>query len=314
MNVLLVRLEYLGDVVLLLPTISGFRSAGLKVDLLTTHRYSGLFDGDERLRRCIALDRNETQHAIEDLGRTDYEAVLDFHSHPLGRMESAVLGSVRARRRLGYGSEDRPGFVTVTPRMRGEAALDCYQRLASLVSDAQGAGRLHIGPSRRKEAESLVPSPAVCLVPGARHPWRRWPAERFAALGSRLGERGLTPIIVGHPFDHETVAEVQRRLPGTGAILESDEQVLAAIFGRAGFVVANNSGLGHLASASGAAVVCVEGHLREGMWAPPFGPCTVVRGLQLRPCPCRRTSGDPTCPTTVTVEEVLRALLSLIDW
>src|SRR6185436_11001327 len=47
--------------------------------------------------------------------------------------------------------------------------------------------------------EELAGRNFVLLVPGSspRHPEKRWPVERFAALASALDEAGYLPVVVG---------------------------------------------------------------------------------------------------------------------
>jgi ADP-heptose:LPS heptosyltransferase len=311
MRVLLARFGCFGDVVLTLPIVDALhRAPGVtRVDVVTSAAYAEIFAADARVTRCHVID--------DDLRDTPYDVLVDLHSSPGEEDTERVRAAVVARRRIGFAHPDRTGLTDpLPPRRAGEHAIACYLRaLTSLGVTKAGSGRMALRPAELLAAAELVPvdRPVVCLVPGSRQRWRRWPAERFAALARRLTTSGHHVLVAGHTFDGDAVRRVAAA-SNAGAYLTSDARALAAVFGAAGVVVANNSGLLHLAAAGGARVVCLQSHLPDGMWDPWGAGHAVLTGVPGIACGCvPNDQGDlgAACAGTIPVAEVERAVLDL---
>jgi hypothetical protein len=61
-----------------------------------------------------------------------------------------------------------------------------------------------------------VGAPMVTLHPGAGHPGKRWPLERWLTLSERLSATGLRVVIVTGPDDRAAVAEAVKAMPSSG--------------------------------------------------------------------------------------------------
>ncbi len=113
------------------------------------------------------------------------------------------------------------------------------------------------------------------------HPWpggylshlREWPAERWAGLARRLAASGMGVAVGGGPSEAERAERLLEILPhGSISICgrySLDE--LAAVSRLAAVVVSVNTGVMHLAAASGAAVVGLCGPTSAQRWGA-IGP------------------------------------------
>jgi heptosyltransferase-2 len=175
--------------------------------------------------------------------------------------------------------------------------------------------------AERREARALlertggVPAEWVVLGPGAAYgPAKRWPAERFAALADRLAARGLTPLICGGADDRDTARDVitRMRAGGAGARPLAGETTLAvqlALCADARATVSNDSGLAHVAAATGAPTVVVFGSTSSA-WTAPLGARThvVQHAPVCAPCFQRTCRIGYACLAAVAVEEVARCV------
>jgi ADP-heptose:LPS heptosyltransferase len=124
-------------------------------------------------------------------------------------------------------------------------------------SDRQALARL-------PGAASLEPGRYVCLHPGASVAARRWPVERFAALAQQLAPRGLQIVLTGTASE----ADLTRQLAqDAGAACldfagQTELGVLAALLSGARLLVANDTGVSHLAS------VVISTGANPARWAP----------------------------------------------
>jgi heptosyltransferase-2 len=179
--------------------------------------------------------------------------------------------------------------------------VDAWLGVASAL-DAPDAGR-HLafapGPEATHRGAALLASrPGHSVLVGL-HPGggpystaRRWSAEGFAAVGTALAERGAGLVVVGRAGD-ETL-EVARRLPAASTLDLTDRTpdlaTLAAVLGHIDLLVTNDSGVMHLATAMGTAVVAVFGPSNPVAWGPwhagagPSPHRVVALDLPCRPC------------------------------
>lgn len=238
---------------------------------------------------------------------------------------------IGARVRVGYRHELRSPLLTValTRPQRGEMHLAAeYQALAAagMGGASPSAASIDEVPLLRPSeagaaaAERLLASrgittPPAILGPGAIYgPAKRWPADRFADLGRRLARRGFAVLVCGAAAERDTCDAVARAVgPGAHALAgETDLASQAALCARAGIVVCNDSGLAHLAAATGAPTVTIFGSTSSA-WTAPLGPRVAV--VQDAPVcsPCfRRTCRIGTlCLAAVTVARVERACADL---
>ena len=144
------------------------------------------------------------------------------------------------------------------------------------------------GPDDRARAAARLPAgpPVVALGPTTNWPPKAWPAERFAALFRLIAAEilpGAVPVVFAGPGGAERAMAAPLLAALPGAIDLSGRLSLteaAACLARAALFVGNNSGLMHLAAATGIATLGL------------FGP-TSIEDRPGRP-PRRRRDGGRT--------------------
>lgn len=120
------------------------------------------------------------------------------------------------------------------------------------------------------DAAALPPLPEhfLALGPTANWSYKVWPAERFVALARAIE---LPVVVLGGPGDAEAAmaAPVLAALPGaTDLVGRLTLPQAAALLSRATLYVGNDSGLMHLAAASGAPTVGLFGPTSADEYAP----------------------------------------------
>jgi heptosyltransferase-2 len=317
-SVLLVRLLAFGDVLLTLPIVEALaRSSRVAyVDLLTASEFAEDALRSPYVRRVFSFDTRtgRVEPAVEETG---YDLIADLHTRgvPLDPRAEHQLSLLSGRTRVGYASPHAPptGYHNLPPRQRTEHAVEYYARSVAPLLDAPlGDGRLAISDAERREVARDLPPRTVCLAPGARYPWKRWPATSYARLADRLVLDGMAPVLVGHPFDRSTVEDVLDRCPpGVTAVVAGTGR-LAATMAASGVVVANNSGLTALASAAGAQVVCLHSHTLPAMWRPwGTGHADLVGDGEAMPCACSGAAPQDLatpCGKGIPVDDVVAAV------
>jgi heptosyltransferase-2 len=237
--------------------------------------------------------------------------------------------TARVPRRLGLAGESGAFLLTHhAPRAaRGGRHLeDEYLDLARLAG-ADAVPRRPLEPDEaarvavrtRLEATGLArPSDVLVLAPGARYgPAKRWPAERFAEVARHwaFGAPGRAVVLAGGAEDVAETRAVRaasaRDLPLHDWTGSTSLPELLALVAACGATLANDSGVAHLAAATGQPTVAIFGST-DPRWTAPRGPRArvVTRPPACSPC-FLRTCAIPDrylCLRTIDDTMVLRAL------
>ncbi len=157
------------------------------------------------------------------------------------------------------------------------------------------------------EGEGLgVRGGSIYLHPGAGAVWKRWPAERFAAVGEALRNRGFDVALIEGPADQDAVTRCQAAVSAPFLVLRDlPLPELASRLATAALFIGNDSGVSHLAAAAGAPVVALFGPTDPATWAP-LGNVRVLRQCGARasvPRQIRVCAGD--CLERLSVAEAL---------
>lgn len=180
--------------------------------------------------------------------------------------------------------------------------------------------RLRVDHARGRDVEARVGwtggGPLVVLAPGAAFgPAKRWPLERWTELAKRLADGGHGVVVVGGASERAEGRDLAMAHPRVVDLTgrTSLDQVLD-LMARSDVVVSNDSGLMHVAAASGARVVAIFGS-SSPINTPPLSPTATVfwRALACSPCferecPLGPRDGHLDCLRGIGVDEVLSAI------
>lgn len=155
----------------------------------------------------------------------------------------------------------------------------------------------------------------LCVHPGASAPARRWPAERFAAAADHLAAWGARVVFTGSAQERPLVAVVRDRMQRASADLTGlSFGAMAALIAGARLLVANDTGVSHLACALGvpSVVVFTAGDPRR--WAPldTGRHRSLYAPVACRPCDYEVCPIGHPCALGVTVDAVVAAAHDLL--
>lgn len=272
----LVRRRALGDVVLLGAVTA---SVPGPVTVVTERRFLPIARRLRGVDRAVALGEGRPEGRVIDLQR-DARTVAAFPG--AHRIHKGTLG--RRLRLLGLGGPAR-------------SVPERYAR-------ACGAPAL---PPPWLPAEG--PREGLVLIPGASAPLKRLaPAVLIAA-----GRAFPGPVtVLGGPGEAALVAGIAAEVPGADALVEEGFERTLALLARSAVALGGDTGLSHLAAASGARVVVGLGptHEDDGFW--PHAARVFGLTLPCRPCALHRVEAcrqpRPWCRELSAVE-VARAVV-----
>jgi len=277
MRLLFITSNRLGDAILSTAVLARLidRHPGVSVTVACGPVATPLFEAIPEVERVIPWRKERLgRHWLRlwsTVAGTRWDRVVDMRG-------SALAWTLRAGARQVYRTP--PGDGHRLDQMA--AALDLAPPLLP---------RLWIGADHARRAGELLgddPRPVLALAPTANWPPKAWPADRFVDLIDRLtAESGPMPgarvLVAGGPGERDLAGPVLAAVPADRLLDLVDRaplMVLAAALARCRLVVANDSGLMHLAAAAGAPTLGLFGPSDERRYAPA-GPRTAwVRAEQ----------------------------------
>jgi ADP-heptose:LPS heptosyltransferase len=123
------------------------------------------------------------------------------------------------------------------------------------------------------EAPQLEAGAYACVHPGARAATRRWPAERFAQVADALAAQGLRIVITGNGAEADLACRLRTAMSvAHPAPIDLARDIslgaLAVVISRARLLVANDTGVSHVAAGVGTPSVIVFTAADPTRWAP----------------------------------------------
>jgi lipopolysaccharide heptosyltransferase III len=331
-SVLVIRLRSIGDTVLVTPSLLALRRflPQAQIHILLEDWVAPLLNGSPLIDRVITIPKqSHTGRArlARDLHRTKYDVVYNLHG---GTTATFLTRATGAPYRVGFGhyqyarlhNQLAPSAQEIWQR---QALHSVEQQLALIgwtgvpVTD-RPASQLTVSPKAAKSvAEKLAASkisegqPLALIHPAASLQTKQWATENFARVAEAVAERDLMPIAIVAPAER-LVLESLRRQSATRIIGFADLSLpeVTALASRALLFIGNDSGVAHMAAATGTPCVVVFGSSNVTHWRPwTMGQSEVVREeLECQPCHgyfCAEFD-QPQCILRVPVERVVGAI------
>jgi ADP-heptose:LPS heptosyltransferase len=348
-RVLLLRLERIGDLLMILDAIHMARNTWPRAEL-------DLVVGEWNLplaKLITAITRVETisvpwlaRNGGADNWRTlvtkartwaerHYDVAINFEPDIRSNF---LLWWSGAAVRAGYSSGGGGALLThATAYDPSRHVAVNAQLLVERVARLTAGVRVPTAPHRATLAlPSDLDVPVLAALDGAMRPLigvhtsggresKQWDPARFAEVARRLvSERGGTIVLTGTREDGPLVEAVQARLQGIPVLNVSGTTglvALAAVLARLDVVVTGDTGPMHLAAAVGAPVVALFGPSDPARYGPRARseriltaadvPCRPCGRVRLPPARCR--GHVPDCMNGISVDVVVRAALAVMD-
>lgn len=122
----------------------------------------------------------------------------------------------------------------------------------------------------RSAGLSLAKKTYICVHPGSRGSWRQWPPVYFAAAADFCAARGYQVLLTGTEKETELVKNVAALMKNTPLICAGKTSLgaMALLLKNAFALVANCTGVSHLAAALGIQSVIISMDGEPERWAP----------------------------------------------
>ena len=325
-KILILRFSSLGDIVMTtaVPRVLRARYPTAQIDMVVGEEYLDLILHNPYLDGKIGFSRKSgsLRQLLRRLNREGYDLVYDAHR---SLRTAALMPWLRARHKTylhKHYLRRNLTLLTKLPLWKDRTRLlERHTRaLAPFGVAYDGRGpEVFLASSERGACEV---APSIGLIPSAQWPGKRWPPDRFHQLAKQLLERTPFSLVVfggkDDTFCGDIVAGLDKRRifnkQGRLSLLEAASELKACTF-----VIANDTGLLHVADAVGRPSIVLMGPTSALMGCLPFHPLSRVmeQSLWCRPCsangqaPCIRSKRY--CLEKTTVRDVLSSALSLVE-
>ncbi|HEX2285296.1 MAG TPA: glycosyltransferase family 9 protein [Mycobacterium sp.] len=261
-TILVLRALGLGDLLTGIPALRGLRRAypEAHIVLATPERFCQL------AMLSGAVDEVDPTPGLSQLSPRPDPPALAVNLHGSGPESIADLLAVEPRELISHRHSAYPGVNG--PPWRAELhEVDRWCALLEWAGIACDPTDLAIPRPLGYPDRSSV----VVIHPGAAYPARRWPADRFAAVAAALHRAGHDVVITGDHNEIDLARSVadQAGLPescvlaGTLGLLE-----LVALISDCRLLICGDTGVGHIATATGTPSVLLFGPTPPNRWGP----------------------------------------------
>ncbi len=144
----------------------------------------------------------------------------------------------------------------------------------------KGAANWAAGFLRRKKRQKLLRYRKLVFIhPGAGKRVNRWPDKYYAALADRLIVRGCTVLVDISPGDEDAVDKMLYAMQRKAVIVPLvNLSRLAGLISRCHLFIGNDTGILHLAAATGTKTIGLFGPTDPAHWKPPGESNLALRG------------------------------------
>jgi heptosyltransferase-2 len=325
-----IRFGALGDLCLTGWTLARLALApgreGRRVTLVTKARFAELAGSFTGVDRVVALPEpgrlGDLVRLAAQLRADRADLLIDAHGVLRARLLTTLLGRAPAARL-------RKDTVARLHLLRGgQAGATLQQHLRDRLDALLGRAGLPAAPATPPLAHLAAAGrreQVLGLAPGAQWPPKRWPVESWATLARQALDHGLSLRVYLGPqeeawYDGSALALAIGDHPSVELVRGRPHLEVARSLAGCRVLACNDSGLMHLAEATGTPVLAFFGPtVRAFGYAPvlPASRLLEVDDLPCRPCsrngkrPCHR--GDLACLVRLTPAlawDTLRAQLA----
>ncbi len=290
-NILVVRTDRIGDVVLTIPAVRALKKAfpQARISMWVASSTRELVEGLPFVDEVLVEDRTKGwagyREFLTRLRSKKFDLAVNYHTKRRTNL-SCFLAGIPGR--LGF-RNNKFGWLLNLPvqdrrhlgeRHEAEYCLDLLRAVGVKSADTS----LELPPMPQAEAwvsgllrdKRLSGVPLIAFHPDANSPSKCWPAESFARLADRLAQSLHARILlVGGGSARRAAGDILSQVTGEAPVdLTGSTTVaqMAALFRHCQLVISNDSGPVHVAAAAGVPVISLFLRSQPGInpkrWRP----------------------------------------------
>lgn len=308
MKVLFIRFSSLGDILLTFPLISFFRKKypDAEIEFLTKKEYAELLTLNSDINKTILFDKNsDSLSSIRKLIKDgQYDFIFDLHNN----IRSNIAALFTQSRKGLFKKHSLKKFLLVKFKinlLKNSPSIIVRYFLATKKFNLLNQDEFtrfyddyRISATEHEQTNFLNRFPElskfkirIAICPAAKHKTKMFPQNKIIEIGKRLAEdKSLAILLLGSKEERNYCGEIAELISKTQCFnlagLTNIPETLAAM-NECHIVVANDSGLMHLANLSKRPLVAIFGSTVRELGFYPAGKNAMVfeiEGLKCRPC------------------------------
>ena len=283
------RALQLGDMMNIVPALRALRKAfpsaeitliGLPWANTFVKRYNNYLDGFIHFPGYPGLpeqpfDAELYEPFLQNIRQQNFDLLLQMQGN--GTIVNEMMFNWNAKLTAGFHNEkswvDSPFFMEY-PNYGSE--INRHLLLLEHLNIPLAGDELEFPITQEDEGEFMqlqlpvVPQKYVCVHPGSRGAWRQWPPENFALLADACAGKGYTVIVTGTKAEEHITKRVIEcmRCNAIDATGQTTLGSLAILIKNAFALIANCTGVSHIASATQTPSVIISMDGEPERWAP----------------------------------------------
>lgn len=334
-RILIVSVNWIGDVIFMTPFIRAVREAYPEsyIACLIHPRCREIIESNPRLNEIITYDEEGVHKSlwgkivlVDLLRGKKFDTAFILHRSFTKALLVYLAG---AGERIGYSTKHRSSLLTAAVEEPAEAVhkVEYFLNLAKAAGiasrddsyeffirdpDRQFIGKL-LKDEGVEDADTLI---TIC--PGGNWDPKRWPKENFAKAADLMAAQfGARIAIAGAAKDAALAGEIKGMMKAVPVITCGRTTLgqLGALLERSGLVVANDTGPMHIAVSVKTKVIALFGPTSPHLTGPyGRGSYRVISRNDTCDIPCYDfTCKDNRCMAAITVEEVFAAAKEMMS-
>jgi lipopolysaccharide heptosyltransferase II len=327
-RILLIRMDLIGDLTMSLTILRPLKRTypDAEIDLLATPSSATIASADPDLAEIITYDPNIWRRPKALLQRKNWQEAMTLHKRLRARHYdlaisvfspwAAILAVLSgAQRRLGFGKESYPGFMTDDVPGRHwdpndhkhevDYCLELARAAGAIVEPDDRIPKLFVDPQAYQQVEQILQQEGwnperpliACHVSSNNGQSKRWPIPYWATLMDRLiREDAANVIITGASGDLFLIEQITQRMQEHPIILAGKTSLpqLAALLQKADLLISGDSGPMHIGAAVGTPLIAIHGPTDPALSGPVSPRATILRS-DIWCSPCYNAKGPADC-------------------
>lgn len=336
-RILIVRTDRIGDVILSTPVIKALRDANpfSYIAMMVKPYTKVIVEGNPYLDELIIYDKEGKEKSwlaslkfAFELKKKKFELAVVLNPSNRSNLIPFLAGIPK---RVGY---NRKLGILLTDRIEDtkhegkkheiEYNLDLVRYLG--IEPQDKATFMATDPESEKwvedifKKENIKPTDKlVVLNPGSSDNSKIWPAQRYAAVGDNLAQRGCKIIILGGPGDREITQQIMSLMhnPFINMVGNNNISQAASFLKKCSLFISTDTGPMHIASSLGVPIIAILGRNQAGLsptrWSPHNKNSLVLhKDVGCKECLAHNCKKGFLCLKAITVEDVLSAAEALL--
>ena len=317
-NILVVKLDHIGDCIIAFPAVRRLKRhfPKARISVLTSRSSRSVWSLEPAIEEIFEFDFFHARSALGELEHNEadwldlrdrlagehFDLAVDLRKHPETR---PVLQYTGARYLAGFDHRSQFAWLDVAldwggdqafARKRNHTGEDLLNLVDAIAAAADEDRTVIASPPAPAKLTGLgrngaSSAPLICVHPTAGNDMKQWPLEYFAVLIDQLVENeGAYIVLIGAPGEEEIAEGLIARLRHPEAVSSLIGKVplaeLPAVLRAASLFVGNDSGPKHIAAGLGVPTVGIHsGTVDVREWGP-IGPNAVAVAREVVCSPC----------------------------